>query len=69
VNCAEIEVFYAIGEAGKVKVDLIRSGEIFGCSALVTPYVHTSTARPKTRIEVLEIDTVAFDGFLYRHAE
>lgn len=55
----EIEVFYAIGEAGKVKVDLIRSGEIFGCSALVTPYVHTSTARPKTRIEVLEIDTVA----------
>jgi CRP-like cAMP-binding protein len=52
----EIEVFFAIGEAGIVQVDLIEPGEIFGCSALVPPYIHTSTARPKTRIEVLEVD-------------
>jgi CRP-like cAMP-binding protein len=55
----EIEVFFAIGESGLVQVDLIEPGEIFGCSALVPPYVYNSTARPKTRIEVLEIDAVS----------
>ena len=55
----EIEVFFAIGEAGRVKVDLIGSGEIFGCSALVPPFIHTSTVRAKTRIEVLELDAAA----------
>jgi CRP-like cAMP-binding protein len=55
----EIEVFFAIGEAGRVKVDLIGSGEIFGCSALVPPYIHTSTVRAKTQIEVLELDAAA----------
>ena len=55
----EIELFFAIGEAGIVKVDRVGPGEIFGCSALVPPYVHMATARPKTRIEVLELDAVA----------
>jgi CRP-like cAMP-binding protein len=55
----EIEVFFAIGEAGMVQVDRVGAGEIFGCSALVPPYVHTSTARPKTRVEVLELDAAA----------
>ena len=55
----EIELFFAIGEAGIVKVDRVGPGEIFGCSALIPPYVHMATARPKTRIEVLELDAVA----------
>ena len=55
----EIEVFFVIGEAGAVKVDQIGSREIFGCSALVPPYVYTSTTQAKSRIEVLEIYVVA----------
>jgi CRP-like cAMP-binding protein len=55
----EIEVFFAIGDAGMVKVDRLCPGEIFGCSALVPPYIHTSSARPSTQIEVLEIDAAA----------
>lgn len=55
----EIEVFFAIGEAGIVEVDRVGPGEIFGCSALVPPYLHTSTARAKTQIEVLELDMPA----------
>ena len=54
-----IEVFFAIGEEGTAQVDRIGSGEIFGCSALVPPYVHMATARAVTQIEVLEIDAVA----------
>ena len=52
----EIEIFYAISEAGLVRVDQIGCEEICGCSALIPPYTHTSTAIAKTRIEVLEID-------------
>ena len=55
----EIEVLFAIGEAGMVQVDRVGPGEIFGCSALVPPYVHMSTVHAKTRIEVLELDAVA----------
>jgi CRP-like cAMP-binding protein len=55
----EVEVYYAIGEAGMVRVDRVGRGEILGCSALVPPYVYSSTIRPKTRIEVLEIDALA----------
>ena len=55
----EVEVFYAIGEAGMVKVDRAGRWEILGCSALVPPYTYTSTVRPKTRIEVLELDAAA----------
>jgi signal-transduction protein with cAMP-binding, CBS, and nucleotidyltransferase domain len=58
----EIKVFYAIGEAGMVEVDKVEPGEIFGCSALVPPYLHTSTALAKTRIEVLELDAVGLRG-------
>jgi CRP-like cAMP-binding protein len=52
----EIEVFFAIGEAGMVQVDQVEPGNTFGCAALVPPHIHSSTARAKTRIEVLEID-------------
>ena len=55
----EIEVLFTIGEAGMVQVDRVGPGEIFGCSALVPPYVHMSTVHAKTRIEVLELDAVA----------
>jgi CRP/FNR family cyclic AMP-dependent transcriptional regulator len=55
----EVEVFYAIGEEGMVKVDRVGRWEILGCSALVPPYVYTSTVRLKTRIEVLELDASA----------
>ena len=55
----EIEVLFTIGEAGMVQVDRVGPGEIFGCSALVPPYVHMSTVHAKTRIEVLELDSVA----------
>jgi voltage-gated potassium channel len=55
----EVEVFYAISEAGLVKVDRVGQWEILGCSALVPPYHYTSTVRPKTRIEVLELDASA----------
>ena len=55
----EVEVFYVIGEAGMVKVDRVGRWEILGCSALVPPYIYTSTVRPKTRIEVLELDASA----------
>jgi len=54
-----IEVLFAIGEVGLVPVDRIGSGEIFGCSALVPPYLHMATARAVTQIEVLELDAVA----------
>jgi voltage-gated potassium channel len=55
----EVEVFYAIGEAGMVKVDRVGQWEILGCSALVPPYLYTSTVRPMTRIEVLELDAAS----------
>lgn len=54
-----IEVFFAIGEAGIARVDRVGPGEIFGCSALVPPYLHTSTVRASTEIEVLELDAEA----------
>ena len=54
-----IEVLFAIGEEGLVRVDRVGAGEIFGCSALVPPHIHTSTARAVTQIEVLELDAVA----------
>ncbi len=50
----EVEVFYAVGEAGIIQVDRIGPGEIFGWSALFPPYLHTSTACAKSRIEVLQ---------------
>jgi CRP-like cAMP-binding protein len=55
----EVEVFFAIGEEGLTCVGRIGPGEIFGCSALVPPFIFTATARAKTRIEVLELDAVA----------
>lgn len=55
----EAEVFYAIGDEGMVKVGRVGRWEILGCSALIPPYVYTSTVRPKTRIEVLELDASA----------
>lgn len=55
----EVEIFFAIGEVGMVKVDRAGRWEILGCSSLVPPYTYTSTVRPKTRIEVLELDAVA----------
>jgi CRP-like cAMP-binding protein len=58
----EIKLFYAIGEAGMVEVDRVAPGGIFGCSALVPPYIHPSTAIAKTRIEVLELDAVGLRG-------
>jgi CRP-like cAMP-binding protein len=55
----EIDLFFAIGETGSVKIDQVEIGEVFGCSALVPPYIQTSTARANSRIEILELDTTA----------
>ena len=55
----EVEVLFTSGEAGMVKVDQVKPGEILGYSALVPPYLHMATARAKTPIKVLEINTVA----------
>jgi CRP-like cAMP-binding protein len=55
----EIDVFFTIGEEGLARVGRIGRGEIFGCLALVPPYIHMATARAKTRIEVLELDAAA----------
>lgn len=61
----EIDLFFIIGEAGLVKVDRVGVGEVFGCAALAPPYVHTATARAKTKIEVLELDAVALRKLFY----
>jgi CRP-like cAMP-binding protein len=58
----EVEVFYAVGEAGIIQVDRIGPGEIFGRSALFPPYLHTSTARAISHIEVLQCDADDFCG-------
>jgi CRP-like cAMP-binding protein len=51
-----VEVLYNIGEEGPSRVDRIGAGEIVGCSALVDPYVYTSTTRCLSDIEVMKIE-------------
>jgi len=55
----DVEVFYNIGEAGRVRVDTVSGEEVVGCSALVEPYTYTATERSLTEAEVLEVDAVA----------
>jgi len=55
----EAEVLYTIGENEPAQVDKMGAEEIIGCSTLVPPYKHTSTARSLTKIDVLEIDAKA----------
>ncbi len=55
----QVEVFYEIGEAGQVRVDVVTGEEIVGCSTLVDPYVYNATERCLTDIEVIEIDAEA----------
>ena len=55
----EVEVLYSISESGPTRVDQVAAEEIVGCSALVPPYVYTSTTRSLTEIEVLMIDVRA----------
>jgi CRP-like cAMP-binding protein len=55
----DVEVFYNIGEAGRVHVDTVSGEEVVGCSALVEPYTYTATERSLTEVEVLEVDAVA----------
>ena len=52
----KVEVLFAIGEGGLVRVDQIGIGSVIGCSALVPPYTYTSTTRSLSEIEVLVID-------------
>ena len=55
----EAEVLYSIGEDAPARVDRMGAEEIIGCSTLVPPYKHTSTAKSLTKIDVLEIDAKA----------
>ena len=55
----EAEILYSIGEDSPARVDRMGAEEIIGCSTLVPPYKHTSTARSLTKIDVLEIDAKA----------
>ena len=55
----EIEVLYTVGEGGAERVDQMGAGDIVGCSTLVPPYKHTSTAQSLTKIDVLAIDAKA----------
>ena len=55
----EAEILYSIGEDSPARVDRMGAGEMIGCSTLVPPYKHTSTARSLTKIDVLEIDAKA----------
>lgn len=52
----EVEIFYHIGEANLVKVDLLSGDEVIGCSALVPPFTYTDTASCRTEVEVLDLD-------------
>lgn len=54
-----VEVLYHISEDGPAPVDTVGEGEILGCSALIPPHSHTSTARCLTDIETLVLDAEA----------
>ena len=55
----EAEVLYTIGETGPARVDQMSPGDIMGCSALVPPYLYTSTTRSLTKIDALSIEAKA----------
>jgi len=59
LSAGEVEVLYSIGEEGPSRVDKVQSGEIIGCSALIEPYIYTSTTRSLTEVEVMVIEAVA----------
>jgi CRP-like cAMP-binding protein len=61
----EVEVLYSIGEHGPARVDKMGAGEIVGCSAVVSPYKHTSTTRSLTKIDVLIVDAKALRELMY----
>jgi len=61
----EVEVLYSIGEDGPARVDKMGAGEIVGCSAVVSPYEHTSTTRSLTKIDVLIIDAQALRALMH----
>lgn len=60
----DVEVFYALGEAGKVLVDTVSGEEVVGCSALVPPYTYTATERSLTEVVVLEIDAIGLRALM-----
>jgi CRP/FNR family cyclic AMP-dependent transcriptional regulator len=53
------EVLYNIGEEGPSRVDRVGTNVIVGCSALVDPYIYTSTTRCLTEIEAMIIEAEA----------
>jgi CRP-like cAMP-binding protein len=59
LSVGEVEVLYSIGEEGPSRVDKVQSGEIIGCSALIEPYIYTSTTRSLTEVEVMVIEAAA----------
>jgi CRP-like cAMP-binding protein len=61
----EVEVLYTIGDAGPSRVDQMSAGDIVGCSALVPPYLHTSTTRSLTNIDVLAIEMKALQELMH----
>lgn len=55
----KVDVFYNLGDAGKVRVDNVSGAEIVGCSAIVEPYTYTATETSLTEVEVLVIDAAS----------
>jgi CRP-like cAMP-binding protein len=54
----DVEVTFATGHGSTLCTDQVGSGDIIGCSAMVPPYVHTSTARTLSEVTVLVIDAI-----------
>jgi CRP-like cAMP-binding protein len=61
-----VDVFYNLGDAGRVRVDNVSGAEIVGCSALVEPYTYTATEISVTEVEVLEIDAASLRGLMQK---
>jgi CRP/FNR family cyclic AMP-dependent transcriptional regulator len=54
-----VEILYHISEDGPARVDAVGAGDILGCSSLIEPHIHSSTARCITEIETLVVDAPA----------
>ncbi len=65
----DVEVFYNIGEAGRVRVDTASREEVIGCSVLVEPYTYTATERSLTEVEVLEVDAASLRELMQKDCQ
>lgn len=75
LHTGRIELFYTLREAFhpedrvESRVGVIHPGEPFGISALIEPYVLTSTARTTRHCEVIRIEAEALRALLEEDVE